>query len=238
MWFPETQWGLILKAGRVWSPATESALGDLCVAYRGSLVAFATMLGHRMEDAEDLTQSFLCKLLQRRTLGRLSRKRGRFRSYLCKAFRNFINSVWAREAAQKRGGPRKESVPLDLIPPTLSDKLHVQCEPAERVFDRQWARLIFERAFAHLEHEYTKSGKAPLFLELKSLMTETPSKELRDTVANRLGITINAMDVQLYRLRNRYREICRELIHATVPSSNQVEDEYRYLVSFREEIKD
>lgn len=237
MWFPETQWNLIRKAGRIWSPATESALGELCVAYRGSLVAFATMLGHPMEDAEDLTQGFLCKLLKRRTLGRLSRKRGRFRSYLCKAFKNFINSVWARDSAKKRGGPQKASLPLDLLPPTMSEQLHFQGEPAERVFDRQWARMIFERAFEQLEREYTRAGKTTLFLELKSLMTDTPSKELRDLVASRLGITINALDVHLYRLRNRYREICRELIQATVSNSNQVEDEYRYLVSFREEFK-
>lgn len=235
MWFPETQWNLIHKAGRVWSPATESALGDLCVAYRGSLVTFATMLGHRPEDAEDLTQSFLCKLLKRRTLGRLSKSRGRFRSYLCKAFRNFIHSVWAREAAKKRGGPKKEPVSLDLLPPKIPDQLQVHPEPAERLFDRHWAKLIFERAFNQLEHEYIRAAKATLFQELKFLMTQTPSKILRDTVADRLGITINSLDVHLHRVRTRYREICRELIQATVPNSSHVEDEYQYLVSFREE---
>lgn len=235
MWFPETQWNLIRKAGSVWSPAAESALGDLCVAYRGSLVSFATMLGHSPEDAEDLTQSFLCKLLRKRTLGRLSKRRGKFRSYLCKAFKNFIHGVWARDTAKKRGGPRKEAIPLDLLPPKLPDQLQVQPESAERLFDRHWARLIFERAFLQLEREYTQTAKAALFHELKLLMTATPSKSLRDSVATRLGITINALDVHLHRVRNRYREICRELIQATVPSKHQIEEEYHYLVSFREE---
>jgi biotin operon repressor len=51
------------------------------------------------------------------------------------------------------------------------------------------------------------------------------------TVAERLGMTENALNVTIHRLRQRYAILVREAVARTVADEADVEDELRYLVA-------
>ena len=65
------------------------------------------------EDAEDTVQGFLSTLLARPAIAGVDQARGRFRSYLLGALRNYVGNVRVKARAKKRGGDAAH-VPLSV----------------------------------------------------------------------------------------------------------------------------
>ena len=121
-------------------------------------------------DAEDLTQAFFGKLLEKNYLGEVSRERGRFRTFLLASLKHFLANEWDKRSAKKRGGGIV-FVPLDS---DFSDRFEREALPSpaesctpEELFDRRWARTVLERALAALEARYRKTEQADLFEALR-----------------------------------------------------------------------
>lgn len=110
--FVTTQWTAVLAAGRSESTHAHAALEQLCRAYWHPLYAFVRRQGHDEHDAQDLTQEFFARLLEKNYLGEVEREKGRFRSFLLAAMKHFLANEWHRANAQKRGGGQT-FVPLD-----------------------------------------------------------------------------------------------------------------------------
>src|SRR5258708_33484830 len=88
--FATTHWTVVLSAGHDSSPAAGVALEQLCRSYWFPLYAYVRRKGHSPEDAQDLTQEFFARLLEKKLLSRADRQRGRFRTFLLTALQNFI----------------------------------------------------------------------------------------------------------------------------------------------------
>src|SRR4051794_32356239 len=100
--FPTTSWSVVVAAGDL---ATRTpALEKLCVAYWSPVYGFVRRLGNDRETAEDFTQSFFARLLEKDAITAASPARGRFRSFLLGCLKNFLTNEWDRARAQKRGG--------------------------------------------------------------------------------------------------------------------------------------
>src|SRR5882724_8629833 len=80
--FNTTHWSVVLAAGQSSSPAAQAALEQLCRAYWYPLYCYVRRAGHSPEDAQDLTQDFFARLLEKNYFALASRERGRFRSFL------------------------------------------------------------------------------------------------------------------------------------------------------------
>ena len=78
--FASTQWSLVLAAGRRSTPDAEQALAKLCGAYWPPIYAYLRRRGYLAPEAEDLTQSFFVRLLEKNDLRDASPERGKFRS--------------------------------------------------------------------------------------------------------------------------------------------------------------
>ena len=63
--FATTHWSVVLAAGQKDSPHTAAALEKLCRTYWYPLYAYVRRRGSSPEDAQDLTQSFFARLLER-----------------------------------------------------------------------------------------------------------------------------------------------------------------------------
>ncbi len=105
--FTTTHWSVVLAAGDAAAPQAEAALAELCRTYWYPLYAFVRRKGHSPHDAEDLTQEFFARLLEKKYLRLADRERGRFRSFLLKSLKHFLVNEWVRGQAQKRGGGQK-----------------------------------------------------------------------------------------------------------------------------------
>ena len=80
-WFATTHWSVVLAAKNGDSPTAANALEKLCRTYWQPLYAYIRREGHDATEAQDLTQEFFARLLERNYLGRLQHQRGKFRSF-------------------------------------------------------------------------------------------------------------------------------------------------------------
>ena len=63
--FATTHWSVVLAAGRDDSPQAAEALEKLCRTYWYPLYGYVRRRGYNAHDAEDLTQSFFARLLEK-----------------------------------------------------------------------------------------------------------------------------------------------------------------------------
>ena len=223
---------MVLAAGAdAASTGAREALTALCETYWYPLYAFLRSRGHSAQDAEDLTQAFFARLLEKHTLRHADPARGRFRSFLLTSLTNFAANEHDKEAATKRGG----GIPaLSLEFENAEGRF--QLEPAtdetpERVFDRRWALTLLDRVLTRLRTEMIRTGKESQFEQLKTyLIGDQPQLSYAQT-AKALGLSEGAIKVAVHRLRMRFRDLIRDEIAQTVSSPEEVEDELRHLWS-------
>lgn len=225
--FATTRWSLVAAAQDPAAPESRQALADLCAAYWYPVYAYVRRRGHDHHQAQDLTQAFFARLLEKNDLADADRTRGRFRSFLLTACQHFLANQHDRATAKKRGGGRPH-VALDFAD---ADRRYSH-EPAhadtpERLFDRRWALDLLDRALTELRTEYEDSGRGKLFEALKG--TLTGGTEAYAELAQSLDMTEGAVKVAVHRLRQRYRDRLRAAIAETVEKPEDVDDEVRDL---------
>lgn len=226
--FPPTKWSVIQKAAGAPSASARAALEDLCQAYWRPLYAFLRRSGHDPEEAKDLVQGYLSRLLERGDLGNIGPERGRFRSYLLSGLRNFLVSKVRHDAAQKRGGSQPTfSLDAGELETTLAHDV-ADMQTPDLAYDRQWAETILERALEALKQEHVSRGKGPLFEVLKTVLT-AESVEDYASLSDGLGMTPGAVAVAVHRLRLRLRALVRAEVAQSVGSEVELEEEMRSL---------
>lgn len=228
--FATTRWTVIVAAGRKGTPAADAALEDLCRTYWPPLYSWVRRHGRTPEDAQDLTQAFFERLLQRDWLVDVRREKGRFRSFLLVAFKRFLADEWDRTRARKRGGG---AVVLSLDA-GRAERLHASGKTMsispECAFDREWALTLLDTAMERLRREYESVGKPGEYGVLKAYLTADRGEIPYADVAAKLGMTPGAARVAVHRLRRRFREVFRSGIADTVAHEDDVDDELRHLL--------
>jgi RNA polymerase sigma factor (sigma-70 family) len=231
--FPTTRITLIEAARGAPASEARDALAALCSAYWYPIYAYIRRLGYRPEDAEDLTQGFFARVLEKHYLRDFERERGRFRSFLLGALKHFIANErdWAR--AQKRGGT-VITLPLDTVIRTAETRYSL--EPGhdlspEKLFERQWALALLAKVQERLQAEAEREGKAVQFARLKSRLTTDEADAGYRAIAVDLNTTEGALKVTVHRLRQRFREMLREEIAHTVDKAEDVGGELRDLMA-------
>ena len=186
--------------------------------------------GHNPDDAQELTQEFFARLIEKDFLRHLTHRDGRFRSFLLKFMQHFLFDERDKARAQKRGGGQAP-VSLDGLAPEERYAL----EPAdtltpELAYERCWAQTLFQRAQERLREEYAASGKAALFDLLKDYEPNAPGALTCAQLGERMEISEGAIKVALHRLRQRHQALLQAEIAQTVSTPLEIEDEVRHLI--------
>ncbi len=229
--FLPTHWTVVLAAGSRDSSEAHDALEKLCRTYWPPIYAFIRRQGYSPHDAQDLTQGFFARILEKNWISTANPARGRFRSFLLGTLKHFLANEWDRCSAQKRGGGQV-LIPIDAT----SAETSCGFEPAdqltaEKVFERRWALTLLDQVLRQLRQEYVSDGKQALFDQLKHTLTEASRSVPYTEIALRLNTSEGAIKVAVHRLRQRYRELLRAEIASTVAGSEEVDDEIRNLFS-------
>jgi RNA polymerase sigma-70 factor (ECF subfamily) len=227
--FATTHWTVVLAAGRQHSPEAARALEELCRTYWFPLYAYVRRRGPTKEDAEDLTQAFFARLLEKNPFAGLDSEKGKFRAYLLASLKHFLANARDKAQAQKRGGGGAH---LSLDWQTADTKFQVAAtqEPSpDKAFDREWALALLAKVIDRLQTECAAEGKAKLFDQLKLFLTAGRAETAQRETAKSLGIEEGAVRVAVHRLRKRFRQLLRDEIANTLADPAMVDDEMRAL---------
>ena len=229
--FVTTHWSVVLAAKDKASPASASALEALCRTYWYPLYAFVRRQGHAACDAQDLTQEFFARLLQKDYLAAAAREKGRFRTFLRVSLKRFLANEWDRARRLKRGGGQ----PLFSLDTAIGEERY-QSErgdglPPDLLYERRWAMTLLEQALGRLRAEHAGAGKTVEFEQLKGVLMADRGAIDYAALAATLDGSEGAARVAVHRLRKRFRELFRAAVADTVSAPDELESELRHLVS-------
>ncbi len=227
--FVTTRWTVVIAAGRKTTPQAERALEELCATYWFPLYAYVRRRGYNKADAEDLTQAFFARFLEKNYLASLTAERGRFRAFLLASLKNFLVNEWDKSQRLKRGGGAAH-LSLDWESADTKFQVAATNEPSpDKAFDREWAVALLAHVIEQLRKECEADGKARQFEHLKVFLTAGKGAVPQADVARALGVDEGAVRVAAHRLRKRYRELLRSEIAHTLSDPTQVDEEMRAL---------
>lgn len=213
-----------MAAREAGAPAARTALSSLCAQYWLPVFAFMQRQGFSKDDAQDLTQGFFTKLIEKGYVADADQNRGKFRSFLLTACRHYLLNEIDRDRAQKRGGGQQR-IPIDEA--GLVDE-----DTPERVYQRQWCRTLLAAVLDDVRRRYVDDGNERLFNRLSRFLTVGDEGGTHAGAAADLGTTAGAVKVAVHRLRRRYREALWRRVAETVASEDDVEEEIRILLTY------
>jgi len=228
-WFATTHWSLVVNAGRAQNTLARDALESLCQRYWLPLYSYVRRRGYTADDAQDLTQEFFTRLIEKDRLARADQHRGRFRSFLLSSLKNFLADEHDKASAQKRGGGAQ---PLSLefeTGETIYKVEPVNDVTPEQIYERRWALTLLDAVLAALREEHDTAGKMDLFQALRPCLVGDRTEQPYEQLAEKLGMSETAIKSAVHRLRKRYRELLRREIANTVSREEDIEDELRHL---------
>jgi RNA polymerase sigma-70 factor (ECF subfamily) len=221
---------VVLSAGHDSDSVAREALENLCRGYWFPLYAYVRRQGHSPEDAQDLTQAFFERFLQRGYFAQADRERGRFRTFLLTSLKHFLTEEWRRTNHQKRGGGQ---VFLPLVPDEAEERY--TAEPRDELspdllYDRRWAEALLERVMLRLSKDYESTGRIAVYTQLQQALWGGHAEISYAEMGLRLGMNEGAVKVAVHRLRQRFRDLLRQEVANTVQAPEQIEEELKHLL--------
>lgn len=231
--FDATRWTLVLRARGTDSIEAQEALGILYKSYWYPLYFYARRRGLSKEDAEDRTQGFFERLIEKRYLDDVSAEKGRFRAFILHAFKYFMAEDWKRANAEKRGGGVAfVPIPMDDADIRFSNE-QVSSGGPEIGFDKSWAHALLDQARARLKEEKAAEGKSSYYEALLAYLPTGQSNGQSlgySVLAVQLGLSEEGARTVVHRFRKRYAQIVRNEVANTLANPAEVEDELSYLI--------
>jgi len=209
--FPPTEWTKILNPSR-----RESLYSELYTRYWKPLYFYLRGRGFTNEEAKDLVQGFFTdKVLGQELIQKADRARGRLRSFLLAAIRNYAIIIHRGKRPQQ-GLDEKAERPAKGGDP-------------ETEFNRVWAEELLQQVLKELETECSRKGKAVhwrLFREwLLEPDVEADNVRLAD-IAAKHGITCASRAYNMIsNIKERFRAILRNNLVPLVDSDEEVDAE-------------
>jgi RNA polymerase sigma factor (sigma-70 family) len=228
--FATTRWTMVNAAGHRSDPRAGEALAELCHIYWPPLYRYLRGRGYKPDEAQDLTQGFFVRFLERHSVQAADPTRGRFRAFLLTALKRYVINEHERATTALRGG-RHVHLTLDFDDAERTYLLDRRAEDTpDRVFDRKWASITLDRALARLRDDYFSAGRGPEANALLPYLTDVGNLPPYKSVAAQLELTEGAVKVAIHRLRQRFGAILRLEVGETVLEPDEVEDEVRELL--------
>ena len=231
--FHTTRWTLVRQAAGGADAAAAQALSSLCEAYWYPVYAFIRRSGKAAHDAEDLTQGFFARVLEKEIFAAADPGKGKLRNFLLTCLRRFLASEHHRAMAQKRGAAVVVSFSSDWAEQAYATEPVDDLTP-DRLFQRRWALTVLEFSLQLLREEFAADGKSALFDTLRPFLGFGPDPEKRyEEIAAASGTPIGTLKTQVFRLRQRWRELLFEQVAVTLdePTSEDIKGELGELLT-------
>ena len=233
--FLTTQWSLIenIQAGQ---DQDQVLIGFLLEEYWKPVYCYLRRSGYDNEQAKDLAQAFFHEVVLNRDLvGRADKAKGRFRSFLLHALKQYATKQNLKERARKRI-PREKMVSLDLAEaPALPASL-TQAS-VEESFNYAWITAMMERVLSLVKADCAEHGMKvhwALFYErvVRPLLTDRPAPPLTH-LCHVHGIeNIQTASNMIVTVKRRFRVALEQNVRRTLNDGDQTPDEIEVLLQF------
>ncbi len=162
--------------------------------------------GATTEDAQDLTQEFFARLLEKDFLNAYDPDKGRLRTFL----RTCVDRLYwnqSRDAQRLKRSGGSTPLPLDFEEAERELTKVAAPESIEDYFEKEWVRSLFSLALQRLRRRCESNGKAMHFalFERYDLSEEDTSKPSYAQLAGEFGLPITDVTNYLAFARREFR---------------------------------
>lgn len=227
--FTDTAWSIVIAAGADTPARAHGAMAELCRIYWRPIYAYLRRSGYDAHDSQDFTQSFFQHLLENETLRRVSREKGRFRSFLLGVLKRCLADEQMRRHTLRRGGGTQFISTDELDAEELHHlRAHHEAAPDE-ILDARWATIVLERALDNVRAECAAEGKADVFEALSPFLGGSKPHMSYQEVADRMSLGLGGVKTLIHRLRQQFANAVRREVMQTVSAPHEIDDELRQL---------
>jgi len=228
--FQTTSWSLVLHARE-----NTADLSELLKRYWAPIYSYIRVSGREPADAADLTQEFLTEvILGRDLIERATPERGRFRTFLKAAVRNFLIDEHRRATTQRRRAERP-LVSVDVIKARGAEPASESVP--DRAFDREWAATVLQQAVEKVQSDCGVPELAMYWAAFNAAVlapalqgTEPPSVA---QVAQLIGCGDAARASSMIQtIRRRLRRAIRSLVEDSLDRREELDEEMACLKEF------
>jgi RNA polymerase sigma factor (sigma-70 family) len=237
--FPDTRWSAVVAARSDDRAERRRALDILIGAYWKPVYKYIRIHWSKsVDEAQDLTQEFFARLIEKDFLDRYDPAKARLRTYL----RVCVDGIVANEAKAahrlKRGG---DAIHLSLdfsaaetelarvapLPPQIASP-----ESIDDWFEKEWIRNLFSRAVETLREECDHCGKQVHFrlFEIYDLDDAPDRRPSYDDLAREFDIAVTDVTNYLAFARREFRRIVLATLHEMCSSEEEFRREARAIL--------
>jgi len=232
--FPSTRWSQLLGDKDGPNRNYRDGLERILTEYWKPVYVFVRRAwGKSTEDAKDLTQAFFTEVIDKDLLSKYAPQRGRFRTFLKAALKNFLADEHRTAGRQKRGGG-KVRIPIDAEVAPLEELAAAPGgESPEACFDRAWANEILAAALSDLQRELKaeKRERAYETLEIYDLAPPPGESLGYREVAQRLKRSEPEVKADLAYARQKLRQLLAERVRLYCENDSDVFKELNDILS-------
>jgi RNA polymerase sigma factor (sigma-70 family) len=187
-------------------------------------------------DAQDLTQEFFARLIEKDFLSSYDVNKGRLRTFLrtC-ADRLFMNQ--SRDAHRmKRGGANPDAnLDFDEAERELARMAPSSSDTIDEYFEREWIRNLFALALERLRSKFTATGKL-VYLDLferYDLAEDQSSRLTYAQLAEEFRVSASNVTNYLAAARREFRQCVLDQLREMTTSEEEYQAEARALLGTR-----
>jgi RNA polymerase sigma factor (sigma-70 family) len=221
--FPTTRRSVILALASDDASERARAFDSLVAIYWRPLYKYAR-IAHRRDDAEDRTQSFLARVLEKNALAAYDDAKASFRTFLRTLFdRHLANEVKAEQRLKRGGG--SSTLPFDDAEAELALD-HDRGGTPEDYFQREWVRSVFAVAVERLR----AGAREDDFTLFETYDLDESSRLSYRELGEQLGMSETTVTNRLASMRRRFRELVLEVLRDATASDREYRTEVRALL--------
>ncbi|UCE50009.1 MAG: sigma-70 family RNA polymerase sigma factor [Phycisphaerales bacterium] len=214
--FQTTEWTKILDSG-----LGGSILAELYTKYWRPVYSYLRRKGFSNEEAKDLIQGFFSeKVLGQQLLLRADRTKGRFRTFLLTAVKNYAIDL------------HRKQKPMQEFDEGLDESGDITSPEAE--FDLIWAQELLKEVLQKLEAECRRREKDTHWEVFRAWLLDPKISDAKIDMSDlcaELGIDDASKAYNMIaNLKGRFRKILRDCLRRHVGSDAAVDDEINHFI--------
>lgn len=229
--FPTTAWSVLLAAKDSGNPDSLAAMNRFISGYWRPVFYYLRARGKSVQQAEDLTQEFFLRFVQREWLAPADPSRGRFRSFLLTILSRFVADQSPKRAPRQHTF-EQQFVPISaLLGENERSFAPSETETPEDIFMRQWARSVVGNVRRRLKIWCADNGRPDWYRVFAAfnLLGDVGPRMTQEGIARKLNLSRDQVRYALAQTKQQFVDLLHAEIADQVGSSADIGEEIQEL---------